>query len=141
PFGMETDANWWLDSPDGHEIGGSGLSATLRDFGRFGLFFLNGGVIDDANILPAGWTHDASTPKTLTGGNTIEYGYMWWTAGGAPNTVNDGAYMAVGIFGQAIYINPREHVVIVQWSAHTQPSGGEVVDSGDFFGAVALALR
>jgi CubicO group peptidase (beta-lactamase class C family) len=49
--------------------------------------------------------------------------------------------MAVGIFGQAIYINPREQVVIVQWSAHTQPSRGEVIDSGDFFGAVALALR
>src|SRR5204862_459257 len=42
--GMETDASWWLDSPDGVEIGGSGISATLRDYGRFGLFLLNGGV-------------------------------------------------------------------------------------------------
>ena len=28
-FGMEADANWWLESPDGIEIGGSGFSATL----------------------------------------------------------------------------------------------------------------
>jgi len=33
-FGMEAQANWWLDSPDGVEIGGSGISATLRDAAR-----------------------------------------------------------------------------------------------------------
>ena len=52
PYGMEADENWWLDSPDGVEIGGSGLSATLRDFARFGQFFLEGGVIDGSTILP-----------------------------------------------------------------------------------------
>ncbi|MDP5053963.1 MAG: beta-lactamase family protein, partial [Congregibacter sp.] len=41
PYGMETDASWWLDSPDGLEIGGSGLSATLRDYARFGLYIIN----------------------------------------------------------------------------------------------------
>ena len=50
PYGMEADAEWWLDSADGNEIGGSGLSATLRDFARFGQFFLDGGVIDGASI-------------------------------------------------------------------------------------------
>ena len=40
PYGMEAEAKWWLDSPNGREIGGSGLSATLRDYGRFGLFIL-----------------------------------------------------------------------------------------------------
>jgi CubicO group peptidase (beta-lactamase class C family) len=30
-YAMEADARWWLDSPNGHEIGGSGFSATLRD--------------------------------------------------------------------------------------------------------------
>ena len=43
-FGMESDATWWLESPEGLEIGGSGLSATLRDYARFGLFLLNGGI-------------------------------------------------------------------------------------------------
>jgi CubicO group peptidase (beta-lactamase class C family) len=141
PYGMETDATWWLDSPDGHEIGGSGLSATLRDFGRFGLFFMNGGVVHGESILPAGWVHDASTPKTLAGGTPLNYGYMWWPIAAPPGTVNEGAFSAVGIFGQAIYINPREKVVIVQWSAQTRPSGGAVVDEDDFFGAVAKTLR
>ena len=42
-FGMEDDASWWLESPDGLEVGGSGFSATLRDYGRFGQFVLDGG--------------------------------------------------------------------------------------------------
>jgi CubicO group peptidase (beta-lactamase class C family) len=138
---METDASWWLDSPNGHEVAGSGLSATLRDYGRFGLFILRGGVVNGVSILPPGWVAEASTPKTLSGGTHVSYGYMWWPSDGAPNNVNHGAFSAIGIFGQAIYINPFEHVVIVQWSAQTKPTGGEVVNSDDFFGAVALALR
>jgi len=27
---MESDATWWVESPNGQEISGSGLSATLR---------------------------------------------------------------------------------------------------------------
>ena len=141
PFGMETDASWWLDAPDGHEISGSGLSATLRDYGRFGLFVLGGGVINGLHVLPDGWATTAGARKTLPNGSRVDYGYMWWPTSAAPNSVSDGAFSAVGIFGQAIYINPREQVVIVQWSAHTKPLGGEIVDPDDFFGAVSLALR
>ena len=31
-LGTEAPANWWLDSPDGVEIGGSGISATTPFF-------------------------------------------------------------------------------------------------------------
>ena len=57
PFGMEADATWWLESPGGTEIGGSGFAATLRDYGRLGLFVLQGGRIDGTSILrTGGWT-------------------------------------------------------------------------------------
>ena len=141
PFGMETDASWWLDSPDGHEIGGSGFSATLRDYGRFGLFFLQDGRIGDRSILPDGWAAEAGAPKTLATGKPLDYGYMWWPAHGGIGAINDGAFSAVGIFGQAIYINPREHVVIVQWGAQTKPTGDDVVTPADFFAAIAMAVR
>jgi CubicO group peptidase (beta-lactamase class C family) len=141
PYGMETDASWWLDSPDGHEIGGSGFSATLRDYGRFGLFFLDGGVVNGESILPAGWLHEAGSPRTLLGGAPLHYGYMWWPMTAAPGTANDGAFSAEGIFGQYVYLNPREHVVIVQWSAQTRPTGGDIVNPEDFFAAVSIALR
>jgi CubicO group peptidase (beta-lactamase class C family) len=133
-YGMEADANWWLDSPNGHEIGGSGISATLRDYGRFGQFFMDGGIANGARVLPDGWVEEASTPKTLKGGNTINYGYMWWTA-------PKGAFLAVGIFGQNIYINPTEKVVIVVWSAQSKPSGASVVNAREFYDAVVTALR
>lgn len=71
--GMESDANWWLDSPDGVEIGGSGFSATLRDYARFGQFILNDGVADGERILPEGWVREATSAKTLKGGTPLDF--------------------------------------------------------------------
>jgi CubicO group peptidase (beta-lactamase class C family) len=139
PFGMEADANWWLDSPDGHEIGGSGISATLRDYGRFGLFFLNEGKIAGTSILPDGWTKEASLPTKLKDGSKLDYGYMWWTGWTTPS-ITDGAYAAIGIQGQNIYINPAKNVVIVTFGAQPKPTGKEPIDPLVFFDAVAAAL-
>lgn len=141
PAGMESDATWWLDSPDGHEIAGSGISATLRDYARFGQFFLSGGVIGGQWILPEGWLTDASSPKVLSSGLTEQYGYMWWPVEAAAGTINANAFAAQGIFGQAIYINPREQVVIVQLAAQTKPTGSEVLTPEDCFGAMTELLR
>lgn len=139
-IGMESDASWWLDSPDGGEIGGSGISATLRDYGRFGLFFMNGGVIDGKSILPAGWTAEAGGPKTLKGGAPLEYGYMWWPAWTDPSKA-DGAFAAIGIFGQYIYINPAKNVVIVTFGAQSKPTDANPIDDLVFFDAVTAALQ
>lgn len=139
-FGMEADAKWWLDSNDGHEIGGSGLSATLRDYGRFALFLLNGGIAGGEPILPDGWSREATSPKTLRGGKPLHYGYLWWTPTTAASQ-RDGAYAAEGIFGQSIYINPAARVVIVVWSAQQKPTGSAVIDDWAFFDAVVDALR
>jgi CubicO group peptidase (beta-lactamase class C family) len=141
PLGMERDATGWLDSPDGHEIGGSGIMATLRDYARFGEFFLRGGTIDGHQVLPEGWTVEAGSPKTLTTGTRQLYGYMWWPVDAPRGSINDGAFAAQGIFGQYLYLNPHEQVVIAQWSAQTRPVGGDVVNPNDCFGAIADALR
>jgi len=139
PYGMEADANWWLDSPDGVEIGGSGISATLRDYGRFGQFFLEGGKIDGVSILPEGWTREATSPTRLKDGSALEYGYMWWTGRTGPS-IADGAYAAVGIQGQRIYINPTRRVVIVTFGAQPKPKDKEPIDPMVFFDAVAESL-
>jgi CubicO group peptidase (beta-lactamase class C family) len=139
---MEADAAWWLDSPDGIEIAGSGFSATLRDYGRFGLFFLNGGRIGGEAILPAGWTLEAGSPQRLKNGKKLDYGFYWWPATPTPETPEpQGAFIAEGIFGQYVYLNLKERVVIVVWSAQSKPEGMNVVDDLDFFGAVVKALR
>lgn len=134
--GMERDAAWWLDAPNGTETGGSGLLATLRDYGRFGLFVLNDGVVDGERVLPDGWMEEAGKPHEI-GGKLVPYGYYWWPAVGK-GEINDGAFTAAGIFGQFIYINPKEKLVVVQLSA--QPKPVPPLPFG-FFGAVAEALR
>lgn len=131
---METDATWWLDSPDGVEIGGSGFSATLRDYGRFGLFILGDGVAGGDSILPTGWVREATTPKTLRDGSALDYGYLWWPG---PN----GTFMAEGIHGQYLYVNPATRVVIVAWGARVHPTQGQVVDDWVFCNAMVAALR
>jgi CubicO group peptidase (beta-lactamase class C family) len=138
--GMESDATWWLDAPNGLEVGGSGLSATLRDYGRFGLFFLENGVARGEQILPTGWRDDASASQKL-GERTVNYGYMWWPLGAGAGPTHAGAFEALGIFGQHIYINPRENVVVVVWSARSKPDEDPLVADADFFGAVVEALR
>ncbi len=139
-FGMESDATWWLDSPDGVEIGGSGFSATLRDYGRFGLFMLQGGGAGGDSILPRGWIDEATTPKALRGGAPLEYGYLWWPGPTAASR-RDGAYAALGIYGQALYINPAARTVIVVWAAQAKPTDANVVDDWLFCDAVVAALR
>ncbi len=139
-FGMESDATWWLESPDGQEIGGSGLSATLRDYGRFGLFFMNGGVVEEEKLLPENWISEATSSKFI-GGRKVDYGYMWWIADVAANPIHRDAFYAVGIFGQSIYINPRENVVVVVWSARPKPTGSNTINDEDFFAAVVKALH
>ena len=139
-FGMETDATWWLESPDGMEVGGSGLSATLRDYGRFGLFVAEGGKANGQQVVPQGWYSEAGSSKNV-GGKTVDYGYMWWTFGDSASPVHRGAFQAEGIFGQFIYINPREHVVAVVWSARPKPTGANTIDDADFFAGVVNALH
>ena len=135
--GMEQDAYWWLDSPDGLEIGGSGISATLRDYGRFGLLVLDEGIVAGDTILPAGWVREAASPKTLPDGRRLDYGYLWWP-GTTPAARRDGAFSADGIFGQFIYVNPAKRVVIVVHSAWPGPvSGATFGDDWSFFEAVS----
>jgi len=137
-FGMEADASWWLESPGGMEVAGSGLSARLRDFARFGLFMLGGGVAGGTQILPQDWIkeacsnsgHDSETP----------YGYMWWPLAASAGAVHQGAYLAIGIFGQYLYIHPARQVVIAQWSAMPKPKGTVLIQPASFFAAVVQAL-
>jgi CubicO group peptidase (beta-lactamase class C family) len=139
PWGMESQAKWQLESPNGMGWGGGGLAATLRDFGRIGLLVQADGVIDGKRIVPPGWFDEAGGGKEI-GGKHVDYGYLWWTfPKGDP--VHDGAFEARGIFGQHMYINRKEKVVIVVLSARPKPTGSTVVDDPAFFGAVVKALR
>jgi CubicO group peptidase (beta-lactamase class C family) len=56
--------------------------------------------------------------------------------------VHEGAFEAAGIFGQHLYINPRERVVIAVLSARPKPSRVvRMLDDDAFFAAVVKALH
>jgi len=112
PFGMGSDANWMLTEPGGGESGGCCISATLRDYGRIGLFALGDGRLPDGTqVLPDNWMAESTSPSKGYAG----YGYLWWLH-------ERGVYRASGIFGQGIYINPQEKVVIALHSARAVAS-------------------
>jgi len=139
-LGMEQDATWWLESPGGMGLGGSGLGATLHDYARFAQFVLDDGVLDGKRIVPEGWFREAGSPHRI-GGKMQDYGYLWWPIP-AGDPIHQGAFQAIGIFGQHIYINPREKLAIVVLSARSKPaSDSGPINDVPFFAAVARALH
>jgi CubicO group peptidase (beta-lactamase class C family) len=101
-FGMEHWGNWMQSAPFAGETGGCCISASVRDYARLGIFVKNGAVnAAGESIVPDGWMAEATSPSKGYEG----YGYKWWLYGG-------GMYMAEGIFGQFIFIDPNRDVVI-----------------------------
>ena len=129
---MEHDANWLLLTPGGAEHAGCCLSATLRDYGRIGLFAMRDGRLRNGTpVLPDGWMAESTTPSRANQG----YGYLWWLRG-------SGVYDAIGIYGQSIHIDPAEELVIVIHSTWPQPTGREFErHRSAFFEAVTAVLR
>lgn len=112
PFGMEFDAYWQLSESGGGEFGGSSLSATLRDYGRLGMFALgNGRLPDGTQVLPDAWIMESTTPSR----HNDHYGYLWWLR-------SEGVFAASGIFGQAIHVDTNKNIVIVMHSARDKAS-------------------
>lgn len=120
PCGMESDALWMIDSA-GTEAAFCGLNIVLRDYARFGRLFLKNGNWEGKQIIPAEWVKDSITPDAphLQAGKNpksswvLGYGYQWWI----PEN-RDGDYLAIGIYGQFIYIYPKYNIVIAKTSAY-----------------------
>ena len=131
----------------------SGLNATLRDFGRFGLFILNKGVVDGKRVLPDDWIADATqadpasrlAPGKLKGFEPMGYGYQWWTfptGDKALPELDGGLFAALGTFGQQIYINAKERLVVVLNSTWPKPIDGKsLAETEVFLGALTATLR
>jgi len=136
PFGMKQDATWLL-GPTGHEISGCCIQASTRDYARFGLFMLGGGIANGKPVLPNGWITEATRKQVDTTRPGYGYGYQWWVW-------DDGTYMARGIFGQGIFIDPKRKLVIASNSNWPQASdrlgGDQDKKRSAFYKQVQLAI-
>jgi CubicO group peptidase (beta-lactamase class C family) len=70
------------------------------------------------------------------------YGYHWWAVPPLPGGVNNGAFSARGSFGQIIFVNPTEQVVVAIQSAWRQPQDSDAeVEIVAMIRAAVRALR
>lgn len=137
PAGMESGGFWLADGAPGvgKAVNGMGFNAVLRDYGRIGLMMLNEGMANGRRLVPAGWVREATVPaegnEPASEGDTRGYQYQWWTL------TDSDAYMAVGLQGQFIYVDPATDTVVVKLSYF--PPGEQRADAETeaFFRAVS----
>ncbi len=119
-LGCEQDAYFTVDSA-GTEFAGGGLHTSLRDLARFGEMMRCMGHFNGQQIVPeaviAGIQAGADKANFASAGYNLlpgwSYQSMWWMSHN-----EHGAYMARGIHGQAIYIDPKADMVIARYGSH-----------------------
>ncbi len=119
-LGCEQDAYISVDNA-GTEFAGGGLCTNLRDMVRFGEMMRGKGYYNGEQIVPEAVVADiqngASQAQFVTGGYLTlpnwSYRNMWWIS----HNEHD-AYMARGIHGQAIYIDPKAEMTIARYASH-----------------------
>ena len=104
---------YYLTDGAGTAFALGGLNLTTRDYARFGQMFLQEGRWQGEQVVPQGWVRASTRPSAKTARGEIRYGYQWWIPQGSP----DGTYMTRGIYGQYIWIDTGEGVVIVTTAA------------------------
>ncbi len=114
--GMQSYAFWIADGKPGtgRVVNGMGFNAVLRDYGRIGLMMLHNGKANGQQLLPGAWIDESTTPdksnEPIRPGSSLGYQYQWWTL------TDSDAYLAIGLQGQYIYVDPATDTVVVKLS-------------------------
>ncbi len=125
-IGTDRDAYYLVDRL-GKEAAFGGLNVTLRDFARFGEMMRQMGNWNGQQVVPKsvveditnGGDHCKAIPDTDK--STVanwSYRSQWWVMNN-PN----GAYMARGVYGQRLYIDPKARMVVAKFGSNPVPGG------------------
>lgn len=106
-LGMEFSGSWSADKKDGIEKTFCCINARARDFAKLGRLYLKKGEWQGEQLVPRSWV-EASTKVDEQEGSVWFYQYQWWI----PNKT--GAFMAEGILGQFVYVDPNKEMIIVR---------------------------
>ena len=122
-IGAEDSAALLTDTVN-EPIAYGGVNIRLRDMIRFGELYLNGGVnFKGERLVSEDWVKTSTrpdVPRLLPGADNPQsntsygYKYQWWT----PLNRDGHDFMALGIYGQIIYVNPARDIVIARTSAY-----------------------
>ncbi len=107
PLGMTTPVPKF--DAAGTFIGSSFCFSSARDFARFGLLYLRGGVWEGRQLLPAAWVDYARTPTWQQPTEDGPYGAHWWIGMGGP-----GSFSCNGHEGQYIVCVPDLDLILVR---------------------------
>ena len=131
PLGMEYDASWSIDrKKNGIEKTFCCLNARARDFAKIGRLYLHNGKWNGKQIISQNWVEESTNADTTNGG-VVFYKYQWWLPTALLNLgaekynlkypnkekltlSSDKDFMAEGILGQFIYVNPTKKLIIVR---------------------------
>ncbi|SFJ73752.1 CubicO group peptidase, beta-lactamase class C family [Paenibacillus sp. UNC496MF] len=100
----------WETCPRGIAVGGWGLNVTTEDIAKFGQLYLQRGVWEGEQILPAAWIDEATSFQIDNDDGrandwTQGYGYQFWRC-------RHGAYRGDGAFGQFCVVLPEQEAVL-----------------------------
>lgn len=112
PLGLEQPP-YYLTDGYGVAFVLGGLNMRTRDYARFGQLFLQQGEWNGQQIVPPEWVLESTTPSAPTEDGRIQYGYQWWV----PADAAEGEYFARGIYGQYVYVDTANNVVIAMTAA------------------------
>ena len=108
PLGMQYDASWSIDrKKNGIEKTFCCINTVALDYAKLGRLYLNNGKWNNNQIISENWIKKSTKSDTLNGAVSY-YKYQWWI----PNFKGD--FMAEGILGQFIYVNPIKNIIIVR---------------------------
>ncbi len=117
-------------------VGSSYLYATARDYARFAMLYLNGGIFNGERILPEGWVKYTTTQAVDSKG---QYGSLFWLnkSHEFPSAPED-MYSCDGHDGQQIFIIPSKDLIVVLLGYSPKPDRVMSFDAllGDILGAI-----
>lgn len=108
PLGIQ-HANWET-SPQGINIGGWGLKVRTKDIANLGQLYLQKGLWQGKQLIPAAWVEEATKKQTSNGSNPDSdweqgYGYQFWRC-------RYDLYRGDGAFGQFCIVFPKQDAVL-----------------------------
>ena len=109
-IGMQYEATWSLDNKrkNSLEKGFSCLNCTAIDLAKLGRLYLNNGVSKNKQLLPKSFINEA-TKRGTTDGSCLDFHYNF-----SLGPKQYGSYYARGLYGQLIYVYPKENIIIVR---------------------------
>jgi CubicO group peptidase (beta-lactamase class C family) len=135
PMGAEFDAEVTVDA-QGNAMADGGISATLRDLGRFGLLYLMGDGPPRPDVVPVPWVKDTirgapdGADAFLAGDSPpgfppgAHYRNGWWVADPEAPLL-----YASGIYGQNVFVHGPTSTVVVKLSTWPTPLDRPALES------------